>query len=138
MGDIQTVILPRLWPTQMNDLGIMSLAIWRYVTLLLLLLVLFMQPEGSTFYNILLGASAIFIVMDSIWVFSRYQTGTDMIAWENHNENLGTLLIRILSFAFIFYVAAGTKNKKARGWAILTGALAATYWFTTWFVYQRV
>ncbi len=137
MGGFQEVILPRLWP---DDLGwVMAfLAIWRFVILFLALIVLFMQPEGSTFLVVLLGATGVFMIMDSIWVFSAYPDGIDAIAWCNHNRNLGTLLIRIVAFALPLFVAGATRNKKSRGWAIMLALLGAGYFFTTWFVFQRV
>ncbi len=136
MGGFEEVILPRLWPVDLGA-GMIILAVWRFIILFLALIVLFMQPEGSTFLVVLLGAVGIFIIMDSIWVFSSYPNGIDALAWCDHNRNLGALLVRIFAFALPLFVAGATRNKKSRGWAILLALLAIGYFVATWYVFQR-
>lgn len=136
MGGFEDVILPRLWP---DDLGMLMviLAVWRFVILILALLVLLMQPEGSTFVVVLLAAVGIFMIMDAIWVFSQYQGDIGFFGWCSHTRSIGSLLIRIGSFALPLFVAGITKSRQARGWALLLASLSATYFFTAWWFYQR-
>ena len=138
MSGFEDVILPRLWPSHLNDVVMMLLAIWRYVILLLALLVLLMQPEGSTFLVVLLASVAIFMIVDSMWLFNTtYPNDIYLRGWYEHNWSLGTLLIRVLSFGLPLFVAGATRNQKSRGWAVILALLAAAYFFMTWFVYQR-
>ncbi|GAB4439087.1 MAG: hypothetical protein Kow00120_06880 [Anaerolineae bacterium] len=136
MGGFEEVILPRLWPDHLGVL-MMVLAVWRFIIIGLALIVLFIQPEGSTLIVILLGVSGICMIMDSIWVFAPNQNGIGAVDWCLHNQNLGALLVRIISFALPLFVAGATKNRQARGWALLLAGLAMVYFFTTWFVFQR-
>ncbi len=135
------IILSRLWP---DHLGAMMLvfAVWRFLIILLVLVVMFMQPEGSTMYTLMLGGVVIFMILDSIWAFSISTTSTALSAWMSHNGRYGsfrgvfTLIIRALSIVLPLFVAGGTKNKKSRGWAVFASILAALYLVLVWFQYM--
>ncbi len=129
-------ILARMWPDHLDTI-MLVFAVWRYSIALLVLILLVMQPEGSTFYTLLLGISVICIMVDSIWAFSASSKSTSMSAWNSHNENIGTLLIRIPPFVVPIFVAAGSKNKKSRFPGIITTLLAIFYFLATWLLYQR-
>jgi hypothetical protein len=132
----------RLWPTAAHDTGMMILVIWRYVMILLVMLVLAMQPDGSTFYTIMLGLTVVAIVIDAAWAFSEIPVTknspaiTLQMAWRDHNQQLAVPLLRAVTIVTPLFVAGGTKNKKSRGPAILTGILAAVYFFATWIAYN--
>lgn len=136
-------ILVRLWPAVAGDGMMIFLSIWRYVIILLLAIVLLMQPDGSTFYTILLGASILLVMMDSAWLFTNHQITAESsaialkAAWEDHNQELPTIAARALPTVFALFVAGGTRNKKSMAPAILAALLGGIHFFMTWFLYQK-
>ncbi len=116
-------VLAKLWPA--GDTMAMVYAIWRYVMLILGLIVLFMQPEGSTFINLLMAVFAILIFADSVELFD--------IIFKGQTAGLFTMIGRSLTFVIPTFVAGSTKNNKARAPAIIAAVLAVVYTFWRWY-----
>lgn len=133
------VIFSRLWPDHLNDVLLLVFTGWRFFTLILILIILFMQPEGSTAFTVMLGATALFIIMDSIWVFAapQYSESISRAAWISHNRHLGTLITRAITFVAPLFVAMASENKKSRLPGVLGGLSATGYFIMTWLMYQR-
>ncbi|MBN1284500.1 MAG: hypothetical protein JXB47_03800 [Anaerolineae bacterium] len=133
------VILARLWPAELGDALLLVFLFWRIFTLLMVIIVMLMQPEGSTAFTLMLGAAALFIVMDSIWVFSapQYAESASKAAWISHNRHLGTLITRAITFVAPLFAAMASRNPKSRLPGILGGLSATGYFLMTWLMYQR-
>lgn len=103
--------------------------VWLYILLLLFMILIFQQPEGSLFPLLFLAGGVLCIFLDKAMVF--YGGG-----W-GHLCSMGALLVRLGMFATPFLAVGLSKNAKSRPLGIITGLLAGVYLFTLWFTEMR-
>jgi hypothetical protein len=96
-----------------------------YFILLMGLIVLFMQPEGSVLTNILLALVIIGVFIDKVQAFPA------------HRCAFGTMLIRILYFVVPLIVAGVTKNGKSRAPAVIMAVVGLGYTLFLWATEMR-
>ena len=111
--------------------------IWRFILLMLGIILLFMQPEGATLITGMLGAYAVILVIDQLeQTFHILKTmlpgGGGALGY-----TFFMVLLRVWIFVCPVMVFGLSKSEKARGLALLTMFLAVPYVFTMWFFTVR-
>lgn len=96
-----------------------------YFILLMGLIVLFTQPEGSVLTNILLAIVIIGIFIDKVQAFPA------------HRCSFGTMLVRIMYFVIPLIVAGVTQNPKSRPPAVIMAVVGLGYTLFLWATEMR-
>lgn len=91
-----------------------------YLIFFMVIIVMFMQPEGSLTITILMAIVVVGIFIDKVQ------------ALPGHRCSFGTLLIRISFFVAPLLTAGLTKNGKSRLPAIIAAVLGLGYMFFLW------
>ncbi|MBN1202678.1 MAG: hypothetical protein JXJ20_12570 [Anaerolineae bacterium] len=132
----------------MEDVNEMVNALWLtdeihwdlalYGLFLLNVILLLMQPEGSSFTTMLGGLVILSIMIDKTHAFG-YMLDPGVYEPVRYHEEIfiGTYLIRVIMFVAPLSIAASTKNSKSRGIGVVAGVGGGAYMFIRWYMEQR-
>lgn len=130
MAELGRMLIPgRIGPAYRPLLGGVIADVWLYIILFLVIVLIFMQPEGSLITTILLALTVLFIFMDKVQAFNIVVLTDDV-----HICGLPTLLMRAGIAGLPLIVAGATKNPKARPIGVVAGLMAAAYLLALWAV----
>ncbi len=131
-GDLNAMV-KELWLTKeiQWDLAL-------YGIFLINLVLLAMQPEGSALATFLGIATLVSAAIDKVHGFGYMLDPSPYTPTRFHEEIfLGTYLIRVIMFAAPLSIAGMTRNRDARGVAVVAGIGGGAYLFIRWYVEQR-
>jgi hypothetical protein len=120
-------VLDALSPTKPPEVLFASIVL--YTIMILTLIAMFMQKEGSTRDAMMLTAVVIICLIDKVAATSILKN--TFRGFEQ--ASFGIFIIRTMMFVFPLVVGGSTKAEKSRVPLIFTGLLGGVYLFARWF-----